>query len=90
MALSLFTQGTRSYLLVSTIFGAIVAAGDWVALSIIGIPAAGIWGLLALVTNYVPNIGFVLGVVPPTLLGLLGGRPDRRDPALSRRPTTRR
>lgn len=73
VALSLFTQGTRSYLLVSTVFGAIVAVGDWIALSIIGIPAAGIWGLLAFVTNYVPNIGFVLGVVPPALLGLLAG-----------------
>ena len=73
VALTLFTQGTRSYLLVSTVFGAIVAVGDWVALSIIGIPAAGIWGLLAFVTNYVPNIGFVLGVVPPALLGLLAG-----------------
>ncbi len=73
VALTLFTQGTRSYLLVSTVFGAIVALGDWIALSIIGIPAAGIWGLLAFVTNYVPNIGFVLGVVPPALLGLLAG-----------------
>ena len=41
VALRLFTQGTRSYLLVSTVFGAIVAMGDWIALSIIGIPAAG-------------------------------------------------
>jgi AI-2 transport protein TqsA len=73
VALTLFTQGTRSYLLVSTVFGAIVAVGDWVALSIIGVPAAAMWGLLAFVTNYVPNIGFVLGVVPPALLGLLAG-----------------
>jgi AI-2 transport protein TqsA len=73
VGLSLFVQGTRSYLIVSTVFGAIVALGDWIALSIIGIPAAGIWGLLAFVTNYVPNIGFVLGVVPPALLGLLAG-----------------
>src|SRR4051812_4388521 len=73
VGLSLFIQGTRSYLIVSTVFGAIVAFGDWIALSIIGIPAAGIWGLLAFVTNYVPNIGFVLGVVPPALLGLLEG-----------------
>jgi len=73
VALGLFIQGTRSYLVVSTVFGAIVAVGDWVALSIIGIPAAGIWGLLAFVTNYVPNIGFVLGVIPPALLGLLAG-----------------
>jgi AI-2 transport protein TqsA len=73
VALSLFTQGTRSYLLVSTVFGAIVAIGDWIALAIIGVPAAALWGLLAFVTNYVPNIGFVLGVVPPALLGLLAG-----------------
>ena len=73
VALTLFTQGTRSYLLVSTVFGAIVAVGDWIALSIIGVPAAAMWGLLAFVTNYVPNIGFVLGVVPPALLGLLAG-----------------
>ena len=73
VALTLFAQGTRSYLLVSTVFGAIVAVGDWIALTIIGVPAAALWGLLAFVTNYVPNIGFVLGVVPPALLGLLAG-----------------
>ena len=73
VALTLFTQGTRSYLLVSTVFGAIVAVGDWIALAIIGVPAAALWGLLAFITNYVPTIGFVLGVVPPALLGLLAG-----------------
>jgi predicted PurR-regulated permease PerM len=73
VALTLFSQGTRSYLLVSTVFGAIVALGDWIALAIIGIPAAPLWGLLAFITNYVPNIGFVLGLAPPALLGLLAG-----------------
>ncbi len=73
VALTLFTQGTRSYLLVSTVFGAVVAVGDWIALTVIGVPAAALWGLLAFVTNYVPNIGFVLGVMPPALLGLLAG-----------------
>ena len=73
VAFTLFAQGTRSYLLVSTVFGAIVAVGDAIALAIIGVPAAALWGLLAFITNYVPNIGFVLGVVPPALLGLLAG-----------------
>ena len=73
VAFNLFAQGTRSYLLVSTVFGAIVAVGDGIALAILGIPAAPLWGLLAFITNYVPNIGFVLGVVPPALLGLLAG-----------------
>jgi AI-2 transport protein TqsA len=73
VAMTLFAQGTRSYLLVSTVFGAIVAIGDYVALALLGVPAAALWGLLAFITNYVPTIGFVLGVIPPALLGLLSG-----------------
>ncbi|MGY1886815.1 AI-2E family transporter [Blastococcus sp. SYSU DS0753] len=73
VALRLFTRGTRSYLLVSTVFGAIVAIGDTIALALLDVPAAPLWGLLAFITNYVPNIGFVLGVAPPAVLGLLAG-----------------
>ncbi|MGY1709690.1 AI-2E family transporter [Geodermatophilus sp. SYSU D00758] len=73
IALGLFSRGTRSYLLVSTVFGAIVAVFDAIALAVIGIPLPVVWGLLAFITNYVPNIGFVLGLVPPAILGLLSG-----------------
>jgi AI-2 transport protein TqsA len=38
-----------------------------------GIPAAALWGVLSFITNYVPNIGFVLGLIPPALLALLSG-----------------
>jgi AI-2 transport protein TqsA len=73
IALDLFARGTRSYLWVSTVFGGIVAVGDGIALAIIGIPLPVVWGLLSFVTNYVPNIGFVLGLVPPAILALLDG-----------------
>ncbi|MDP9428560.1 MAG: AI-2E family transporter [Actinomycetota bacterium] len=73
IALGLFARGTRSYLWVSTVFGGIVAIGDTVALMIIGIPLPVVWGLLSFITNYVPNIGFVLGLVPPAILALLDG-----------------
>ena len=73
IALGLFVRGTRSYLLVSTVFGAIVAVGDAVGLALLGVPAAVLWGVLSFITNYVPNIGFVLGLIPPALLGLLAG-----------------
>jgi predicted PurR-regulated permease PerM len=71
--MGLFARGTRSYLLVSTVFGAIVAVGDTIALAVLDVPMPVLWGLLSFITNYVPNIGFVLGVIPPALLGLLGG-----------------
>jgi predicted PurR-regulated permease PerM len=72
-ALSAFARGTRRYLVVSTVFGAIVAVLDAGALALLGIPLPVLWGLLAFITNYIPNIGFVVGLIPPALLGLLHG-----------------
>jgi predicted PurR-regulated permease PerM len=75
-ALDNFVGGTRSYLIVSTVFGLIVAAVDTGFLSLIGVPLPLLWGLLAFITNYIPNIGFVIGLVPPALLALLEGGPQ--------------
>jgi AI-2 transport protein TqsA len=72
-SLQSFAQGTRTYLIVSTIFGLIVAVIDTLFLWLIDIPAPLLWGLLAFVTNYIPNIGFVIGLVPPALLALFEG-----------------
>ncbi len=70
-----FSTGTRTYLIVSTIFGLIVAVIDAGALWAMGIPLPVLWGLLSFITNYIPNIGFVLGLIPPALLALLQGGP---------------
>jgi predicted PurR-regulated permease PerM len=72
-ALELFAHGTRSYLVVSTVFGLIVAVFDTVLLWALGVPEPLLWGLLAFITNYVPNIGFVIGLIPPAVLALLEG-----------------
>ncbi|MFI5720634.1 AI-2E family transporter [Nocardia sp. NPDC051750] len=70
-ALGSFTAGTRKYLIVSTVFGLIVAVLDGVALWILAVPFPLLWALLSFITNYIPNIGFVIGLVPPALLALL-------------------
>jgi predicted PurR-regulated permease PerM len=72
-ALQRFAAGTRSYLVVTAVFGLIVAVLDSVALAIMGIPLVVLWGLLSFITNFIPNIGFIIGVIPPALLGLLTG-----------------
>ncbi|MEV7011271.1 AI-2E family transporter [Streptosporangium sp. NPDC051022] len=74
-ALGDFARGTCRYLIVSSVFGLIVAVLDAVALWIMGVPLPLLWGLLAFITNYIPNIGFVVGLVPPTLLALLDSGP---------------
>ncbi|GGN77374.1 AI-2E family transporter [Actinoplanes lobatus] len=75
-ALRSFAHGTRRYLLVCTVFGLIVAVFDVALLWWLGIPLPLLWGLLSFITNYIPNIGFIIGVVPPALLGLLQGGPE--------------
>jgi AI-2 transport protein TqsA len=74
-ALGSFARNTRRYMVVTTVFGFAVAVVDTIALVVLGIPLALLWGLLSFLTNYVPNIGFFLGLVPPTLLALLVGGP---------------
>jgi predicted PurR-regulated permease PerM len=71
-----FNSGVRRYYVVNATFGAIVAILDGLALWALGIPAPAVWAILAFVTNFIPNIGFVIGLIPPAILGLvIGGWP---------------
>jgi len=69
-------SGIRRYYIVNAAFGAIVAVIDGLALWWMGIPVPIVWAILAFVTNFIPNIGFVLGLVPPAILAfVVGGWP---------------
>lgn len=74
-ALAGFARSVRSYWLVSTVFGLVVAVLDVSVLMLLGVPMAVTWGVVSFITNYIPNIGFVLGVIPPALLALVTGGP---------------
>lgn len=53
----------------------IIGVFSAVALSIIGIPFAVLLGLITGLISFIPFIGPVISVIPPTLLGLTGGDP---------------
>jgi predicted PurR-regulated permease PerM len=72
-ALTGFATQVRKYWVVSTVFGAIVAVFDGIALMWMGVPLPWTFALFAFVTNYIPNIGFVIGLIPPALIALLDG-----------------
>ena len=76
-----FGDRVRKYWIVTTVFGFIVAVLDVIGLLIIGVPLAVTWGVLAFVTNYIPNVGFIIGVVPPALIALLDGGIGRPSPS---------
>ena len=72
-ALTGFTRATRRYMGVNTVFGLVTGLIDTVMLALLGVPLALLWGLLVFITNYIPYIGFWIGLVPPVLLALLTG-----------------
>ncbi len=66
-----FTDSVKSYLaiktLVSLITGGLVALWVWV----LGVDFPLLWGLLAFLLNYIPNIGSIIAAVPAVLLAFL-------------------
>lgn len=71
-----FNTGVRRYYVVNASFGAVVAIIDGLALWALQVPAPVVWAILAFVTNFIPNVGFVIGLIPPALLALaVGGWP---------------
>ena len=72
-ALGGFAAATRRYVAVNTAFGLLCGVVDLVVLAFLGVPLAPLWGLLVFLTNYIPYLGFWIGLGPPALLGLLVG-----------------
>ena len=70
-SLGKFVNGTQRYLVMTALFGAIVGILDAGALWLIGVPLPLVWGFFSFITNFIPNIGFVIGIIPPALIALL-------------------
>ncbi|MCK6580013.1 MAG: AI-2E family transporter [Anaerolineae bacterium] len=66
-----FIASVQRYMILKTVFGVIIAAIQTVVMVIMGVDFAVQWGVLAVIANYIPNIGFVLGVIPPVAVTLL-------------------
>lgn len=66
-----FIHGVRQYLAIKTLVsfatGVIVAIG----LALLGLDYPLLWGLLAFLLNYVPNIGSIIAAVPAVLLAVV-------------------
>ena len=63
----------RDYIVARAVLGAVAAALDTILLLVLGVPAALLWGVLSFLLSFIPNIGFILALIPPTVLGLLTG-----------------
>lgn len=60
-------QNIRHYLSIKTMTSLITGGVIWIGLLILGVDYAVIWGLIAFLLNYIPNIGSILAAVPAVL-----------------------
>jgi predicted PurR-regulated permease PerM len=67
----------RRYAWVKTLTSAITGATTALAALALGLPLAWVWGFLTFLFEYVPSVGSVLAVIPPTLMALADGGPAR-------------
>ncbi|MEO8219439.1 MAG: AI-2E family transporter [Specibacter sp.] len=72
-ALGNFAELSRSFMVMTTIFGAIVAVLNLILLLALGVPGAGLWALLAFVCGFITFIGFWISLVPAAIMALLAG-----------------
>jgi AI-2 transport protein TqsA len=67
----LFQSDVRRYWVIQTITGLIAASLDVALLLVLGIPFAFFLGVLSFITNYIPNIGYFIALVPALLFAFV-------------------
>lgn len=63
-----FTRNLNNYIAIKTTMSAITGIVVTLFLSLLGVDFPILWGLLAFLLNFVPNIGSVIAAIPPVLL----------------------
>ncbi|WP_243844272.1 AI-2E family transporter [Salinibacterium sp. ZJ454] len=72
-ALMGFSVGVRRYMVATTALGVAQGILNWIALVILQVPGALLWGLLSFLCSFIPNIGYFIALIPPTVFGLFVG-----------------
>ncbi len=66
-----FGESMRSYIVINTAFGLIAGVLNTLLLLALGVDFAILWGVLSFLLSFVPNVGVLIALVPPTLMALL-------------------
>ncbi|PVE16973.1 AI-2E family transporter [Arthrobacter sp. Bz4] len=72
-ALQSFAIGVRKYMVATTGLGIAQGVLNWLALLLLGVPGAFLWGLLAFICSFIPNIGYFIAIIPPLVFGFFVG-----------------
>jgi predicted PurR-regulated permease PerM len=66
-----YVRDIGHYISITALMGLAAAIGDMILLWVIGVDFALFFGTLSFVMSFIPNVGFLLALIPPVLLALL-------------------
>jgi len=69
--ITLFVKSTNEYMAIKASVSFATGILIWIGLSLVGLDFALLWGVIAFVLNFVPNIGSILAAVPAVLLAFV-------------------
>jgi predicted PurR-regulated permease PerM len=69
--LAYYSGDVQRYIAISAETGIITALANLVVLAAFGVDSPVLWCVLYFFLHFIPNVGFILALVPPTLLALL-------------------
>ena len=64
-------EDVRKYIAITGGFGLINAAANFLWLLVLGVDFALTWAVISFLFTFIPNIGFVMGIIPPAAIALL-------------------
>jgi AI-2 transport protein TqsA len=66
-----WARDTRGYLGITTVLAVLVAVFNFFLLWALGVPYPFTWAFLSFVMSYIPNVGFLIALLPPLTLAIL-------------------
>jgi predicted PurR-regulated permease PerM len=70
-AFAAFSAGVKQYLYIKTLVSLMTGTLVAVLLAVLGVDFPLLWGVVAFLLNYIPNVGSIVAAVPGTLLAML-------------------
>lgn len=69
--LAAFVDDLSGYARITTLGSALTAVGDLAVMAALGVPSAVLWAGLAFLFSYIPSVGYLMIVIPPTIATLV-------------------
>jgi AI-2 transport protein TqsA len=66
-----FVDDIKRYMVIKTLISLATGILIWIWLSVLGVDFPVLWGFLAFLMHYVPNIGFIIAAVPAVLVAVI-------------------